>query len=327
MSYYRNILLRFIVSAAQINKLLALVHLKTADVRLPFGKVHFLCQPAICLCSAHTALRPICVENLVCFDTLETQHLIGQITKGANRPPVTTYSGIAVLTLIQLFALQTQPHGRIAVDAFCRHKADNTAAVSANMGYLQPHAPLRSLCGFFAGWLFFRRGQAELCLHIERILRGERQHSRLGDTQRNGSAQCPQAAIQSIYRKAVVTGRLSRQRNDRQCRVGGTDLTGAAKGQPIPIKVQDRPVVHTGGRSRLQCAAQLLRIAQHRKCVLWPRNETVCVHIAAVHEPCGKLKALFHKDELPVSHANGKCILFLTELGQLFQVGSGDRNV
>lgn len=48
------------------------------------------------------------------------------------------------------------------------------------MGYLQPHAPLRSLCGFFAGWLCFRRGHAELRLHIERILRGERQHSRLG---------------------------------------------------------------------------------------------------------------------------------------------------
>ena len=147
--------------------------------------------------------------------TLETQHFIGQITKRANRPPVTTYSGIAVLTLIQLFALQTQPHGRIAVDAFCRHKADNTAAVSANMGYLQPHAPLRSPCGFFASRLCFRRGHAELCLHIERILRGERQHSRLGDAQRNGAAQCPQAAFQPIHRKAVVTGRLSRQRNDR----------------------------------------------------------------------------------------------------------------
>jgi len=44
-----------------------------------------------------------------------------------------------------------------------------------------------------------------------------------------------------------------------------------------------------------------------------------------VHEPCGKLKTLFHKDELPVSHANGKCILFLAKLGQLFQVGSGDK--
>lgn len=52
------------------------------------------------LCSAHTALRPIGVKNLMCFDAFETQHLIGQITKGANRPPVTTYSGIAVLTLI-----------------------------------------------------------------------------------------------------------------------------------------------------------------------------------------------------------------------------------
>ena len=257
--------------------------------------------------------------------TLETQHFIGQITKRANRPPVTTYSGIAVLTLIQLFALQTQPHGRIAVDAFCRHKADNTAAVSANMGYLQPHAPLRSPCGFFASRLCFRRGHAELCLHIERILRGERQHSRLGDAQRNGAAQCPQAAFQPIHRKAVVTGRLSRQRNDRQCRVGGTDLTGAAKGQPIPVKVQDRSVVHARGSGHLQCAAQFLGIAQHRKCVLCPRNETVCVHIAAVHEPCGKLKTLFHKDELPVSHANGKCVLFLAELGQLFQIGSRDK--
>ena len=44
-----------------------------------------------------------------------------------------------------------------------------------------------------------------------------------------------------------------------------------------------------------------------------------------MHEPCGKLKTLFHKDELPVSHANGKCILFLAKLGQLFQVGSGDK--
>lgn len=100
LTHYYNILLRFIVSAAQINKLLALVHLKTADVRLPFGKVHFLCQPAIRLCPAHSALRPIGIENLMGFDTLETQHLIGQITKGANRPPMTTYPGIAVLTLI-----------------------------------------------------------------------------------------------------------------------------------------------------------------------------------------------------------------------------------
>ena len=259
------------------------------------------------------------------FDALETQHLIGQITKGANRPLVTTYPGIAVLTLIQLFALQTQPHGRIAVDAFCRYKADNAAAVSANMGFLQSHAPLRSLCGFFAGRLCFRRGYAELCLHIERILRGERQHSRLGDTQRNGAAQCPQAAFQPIHRKAVVTGRLSRQGNDRQCCVGGTDLAGAAKGQPIPVKVQDRPVVHTGGSGRLQCAAQLLGIAQHRKCVLCPRNETVRIHIAAVHEPCGKLKAFFHKDELSVGHANGKRVLFLTELGQLFQISRRDK--
>ena len=227
------------------------MHLKTTNMRFPFGKVHFLCQPAICLCPAHAALCPIGVENLMCFDALEMQHLIGQITKRANRPLVTTYSGIAVLTLIQLFAFQTQPHGRIAVDAFCRHKADNTAAVSANMGYLQSHAPLRSLCSFFAGWLCFRRGHAELRLHIERILRGERQHSRLGDTQRNGAAQCPQAAFQPIHRKAVVTGGLSRQGNDRQCRVGGTNLTGAAKGQPIPIKVQDRSVVHTGGSGRL----------------------------------------------------------------------------
>lgn len=124
-------------------------------MRFPFGKVHFLCQPAICLCPAHAALCPIGVENLMCFDALEMQHLIGQITKRANRPLVTTYSGIAVLTLIQLFAFQTQPHGRIAVDAFCRHKADNTAAVSANMGYLQSHAPLRSLCSFLrAGFAF-----------------------------------------------------------------------------------------------------------------------------------------------------------------------------
>ena len=44
-----------------------------------------------------------------------------------------------------------------------------------------------------------------------------------------------------------------------------------------------------------------------------------------MHEPCSKLKIFFHKDELPVSHANGKCVLFLTELGQLLQVGSGDK--
>ena len=70
------------------------MHLKTTNMRFPFGKVHFLCQPAICLCPAHAALCPIGVENLMCFDALEMQHLIGQITKRANRPLVTTYSGI-----------------------------------------------------------------------------------------------------------------------------------------------------------------------------------------------------------------------------------------
>ena len=95
----------------QVNDLLALVHLKAADVSLLFGQRQLAGQPLVGLGPAHPAALPEVIKDLVGLPPLEPQHLIGHVAQGTVGPLMAAYPGVAVLAEVDVLTSQPKPVG------------------------------------------------------------------------------------------------------------------------------------------------------------------------------------------------------------------------
>ena len=140
----------------QVNDLLALIHLKAADVSLLFGQRQLAGQPLVGLGPAHPAALPEVIKDLVGLPPLEPQHLIGHVAQGTVGPLMAAYPGVAVLAEVDVLTSQPKPVGGSTINLPGRHQADHTSAVTADGGNFHlcppPYAAFFPAAGFLVSF-------------------------------------------------------------------------------------------------------------------------------------------------------------------------------